>query len=746
MTRRIRAASQDTTQGNERAAVAEAQRLASQVMARWQAGEPADAQVALDAHPELRRHRSIVLNLVYEDYCQRVERGESVDADGFAARFPTWQTAVRRQLEVHSFLAECLADDGRVEALAWPISGEHFLGFDLHEELGRGAIARVFLATEPALGNREVVVKISKQGGGEAQILGRLQHPNIVPILSVKEDEASGMSAVCMSYRGRVTLACLIDDLFQFGNPPRYARDVDQSMRRLAPEVERTSEAPPSSKGLFVDVVALYLMQLADALAYTHAQGTLHRDLKPSNILVADGGAPMLLDFNLSADPQNTIGRVGGTLPYMSPEQIRQVISVSSHGESVDVDGRSDLYSLGVIAYELLTGKQPFEDHCDGSLSPVAAARLLDRQRQGVAPVSRLNPQVDAPLSAVVDACLAFDLERRPASAAELAAALRAAMSVRRRAARWMRWHPKRCIAAALLGGAAIFMAGDAAYSTLSNLGRSIEHLVIDDWNAGRQAFDRGVYAEATGYFRKVTDRAPESGWAWFALGRSQQLSGAFSAAIESYDRAYQRRKDPRLLAGIAFAAAEMNDHPTATHFYQKAIDAGFDAPLVYYNQAMSFRKIAVGGRYPALESLNRAIDKDPQFGLAWRRRAHVRLEIAAAARQPPPPAVLDDLREAIRRSPPYPDLYLDAATITAIVDDGRGDLREEIRSYVERAVLCGAPRHRVVADKAVVTSIGQQELESILALRPTTTPTPPPSRFDPLLPEIPLPDDFEAE
>ena len=101
---------------------------------------------------------------------------------------------------------------------------------------------------------------------------------------------------------------------------------------------------------------------MADGLAHAHERGILHRDLKPANILLGDDGEPLLLDFNLAADTKlrgpASAALIGGTLPYMAPEHLQAL-----RGEDRTLDARSDLYSLGVILFELLTGNHPFETH-----------------------------------------------------------------------------------------------------------------------------------------------------------------------------------------------------------------------------------------------------------------------------------------------------------------------------------------------------------------------------------------------
>ena len=112
------------------------------------------------------------------------------------------------------------------------------LGFQLLRELGRGGFARVFLAAEPALGNRLVVVKVSDNGSAEADTLGRLGHANIVPVYSVKEDPGSGLTAVCMPYLGKATLCTLLERVRAHGVPLHACAILDASRD---PDVEATA-------------------------------------------------------------------------------------------------------------------------------------------------------------------------------------------------------------------------------------------------------------------------------------------------------------------------------------------------------------------------------------------------------------------------------------------------------------------------------------------------------------------------
>jgi hypothetical protein len=143
-------------------------------------------------------------------------------------------------LAIHECDAEdaSLAADLDVEQVQWPAVGTEFLGFQLLRELGRGAFAHVYLARQPALGNRLVVVKVAQYGSGEAETLGRLGHRNIVPVYSVSEDPATHVTAVCMPYLGSATLLDVLDVGFAEDRPPERARFIQNiAIQEALPQV-----------------------------------------------------------------------------------------------------------------------------------------------------------------------------------------------------------------------------------------------------------------------------------------------------------------------------------------------------------------------------------------------------------------------------------------------------------------------------------------------------------------------------
>lgn len=264
--------------------------------------------------------------------------------------------------------------------------------YAIERELGRGGMGIVFLARDIAL-DRLVAIKLlppelARSADRRARFLreartaARLSHPNIVPIHSVEESD--GLVFFVMGYVAGET---------------------------LGQRVGRLGQLPAAE-------VSAVVREVAWALAYAHRQGVVHRDVKPENILLErEGGRAMVTDFGIahvSGDvPDTPAGQVVGTARAVSPEQ--------AAGEPVD--GRSDLYSLGVTAFLAATGQWPFEGES-------AAAVLAQHLTQPPPPVLSLRPDLPAPLAHAIERCLAKSPEDRFASGEELATALGSTLPV----------------------------------------------------------------------------------------------------------------------------------------------------------------------------------------------------------------------------------------------------------------------------------------------------------------------------
>lgn len=428
-------------------------RLVDEMIARWKSGDRPAAEEFLQRHPELYTEPESAVHLIYEEVCLRHEHGEGVIADEIMRRFPQWRTELRILLDCHDLLGIA-----KSKLPAMPGSGESFGDFMLLSELGKGAQGRVFLARHKSLANRLMVLKITESAGHEHLSLARLQHTHIVPLYSVEDWPERRLQALVFPYLGRVTWKQL---LIHLHSVPLQARQGKHILGVLdAAEADGLStQAPPSrarqllARESYVQAICRMGATLAQALHYAHERGLVHLDIKPSNVLLAQDGEPLLLDFHLaqapltptSARPEN----LGGTRGYMAPEQAQAMPAVKE-GRPVDVpvDGRADLYALGVVLYEALGGR-------------------LGKPGEALQPLATFNPAVSVGLSDIVQKCLSANPRDRYADGAALAEDLRRhvedlplrGVANRSIAERWRKWRRRRpyllpvaILALALLG------------------------------------------------------------------------------------------------------------------------------------------------------------------------------------------------------------------------------------------------------------------------------------------------------
>ena len=186
--------------------------LRADLALRREAGELARVERYLRRFPELPN--DVLVALVYEEFCVRAEAGEPPDPREYDNRFPAIANEVRELIDIHEFVDSSrdllLAEEPGQEHVPFPKAGETIGGFRLVKELGRGGMARVFLALERHLADRPVALKISRVGSREPQTLARLQHTHIVPIYSYHVEVATGLHLLCMPYFGSVTMADLL--------------------------------------------------------------------------------------------------------------------------------------------------------------------------------------------------------------------------------------------------------------------------------------------------------------------------------------------------------------------------------------------------------------------------------------------------------------------------------------------------------------------------------------------------------
>jgi serine/threonine protein kinase/tetratricopeptide (TPR) repeat protein len=464
-------------------------RLVEEFASAWERGERLPAEEFLVRFPELSEDDAV--QLVYEEICLRLEAGENDLNAEFYKRFPQW----RPQLAV---LIECkrlLESSPRID---FPTVGDILGDFRLIAELGRGAVGRTFLARQRSLADRTVVLKVISIEHEEHLSLARLQHMNIAPLYFEHVFTERNLRVLGMPYLGGSSLARLLRTLEDVPLSERKGKDLlDALDRRAAGFPGECPTAGPIRKYLaqasFVQAICWIGASLADALQYAHERGLVHYDVKPSNVLIAGDGQPMLLDFHLAREPMlpghPRPERLGGTPGHFSPEQ-KAAIHALRHGKplTMRVDGRSDIYALGVVLYDALAGVA--HEH-------PARVRSLER----------CNRNVSAGLSDVVRKCMADDPSNRYPDGASLALDLRRHLNDlplvgvvnRSWIERWRKWRSRSPMASGRgllrIGSLATVLVFVALIAlSLYQWNRRVDAAIAE----GTNHVSRGRYAEAT--------------------------------------------------------------------------------------------------------------------------------------------------------------------------------------------------------------------------------------------------------
>ena len=361
---------------------------------RWCEGVRIPAEAYLALHPALDDRSEGAFDLIYGEFVLRESLGDGPRPEEFFWRFPRFADRFRRQLDLHQALrSEDLAcrpdrdehragDDPEGETL---VSGPEVSGYRILRVLGHGGMGVVYLARHLSL-NRLVALKVIHAGDpeamarfrAEAEAVARFHHPNLIQVYEVGEHADLGYLAL------------------------EYAAGGS-----LQQKLAGTPQDPRAA--------ALLLEDLALAVDYAHRQGIVHRDLKPANVVLTEEGVPKITDFGLAkllehGESLTHTGAILGTPSYMAPEQAR--------GHSREITPATDVYALGAILYEMLTGHPPFK----GS-SPISTLEQVATQEP--IPPGRLQRHAPRDLETISLKCLEKEPKQRYPGGRELADDLR---------------------------------------------------------------------------------------------------------------------------------------------------------------------------------------------------------------------------------------------------------------------------------------------------------------------------------
>jgi serine/threonine protein kinase/formylglycine-generating enzyme required for sulfatase activity len=358
---------------------------------QWQRGRQVSLESYLQEFPELGSPGDVSADLIQAEFEVRRQFGVPAVLEDYLRRFPNQAAEIARRIaQGGSALSRRSAAGDRKPATAPLDLPEQFGRYRLIKRLGQGGMGSVYLAEDTQL-QRRVALKVARDSAvegsemrrrllAEARAAATLDHPYLCPVFDA--GEVDGRLYLTMAYIEGQSLA----------------------------EMAGGKSLPPRQ-------VAALVGKLALALQEAHAKGVVHRDLKPSNVMIKATGArrePVIVDFGLAyRDNPNesrisTDGRIMGTLAWMAPEQIR--------GELKEIGPACDIYALGVILYELLTGRLPFS-----GLDLAVIAQILTQEPL---PPSTFRPDLDPRLEAICLKAMAKTMTNRYASMADLAAVL----------------------------------------------------------------------------------------------------------------------------------------------------------------------------------------------------------------------------------------------------------------------------------------------------------------------------------
>lgn len=399
------------------------------------AAPPTTLEEYAGAYPELGGVEGLPAELIYEEFLVRKQTSQPVELEEYLRRFPRQAPELQALAAVHATPVSQPPRSTSITSLRRPDRlqvGDRIDDFDLLALLGQGSFAKVFLARQTSL-QRLVALKISAARGFESQTLAQLDHPHIVRVYDHRQLPERNLQLLYMQYMPGGTLADVVQRVKRTPVGSRSSQILlDVVRERLQENGDAGADVVlPSAirNAAWWKTVAWLGVNLCSALEHAHQRDVLHRDLKPANVLLGRDGHPRLADFNVSSSnvvaSHISAAYFGGSLAYMSPEQL-EAFGMPPEKREAMMDGRSDLFSLGILLWEVCTGSRPFRDEQICDLDADTLKTLAVRRRGGASEAEWKMLAAEAPPGFVefFRKCLAANPDDRYESAAAAQRAL----------------------------------------------------------------------------------------------------------------------------------------------------------------------------------------------------------------------------------------------------------------------------------------------------------------------------------